>query len=106
MSHQYTTRDQRSSSLLKASFGARVAKVAGVTYQADEDGIVIAWGGSYSAVLYTSSDLQYPQATMIGTYHYTGGTGYAGISGPIKKGQYWQVSPSYTSVFWLPIIYT
>jgi len=87
-----------------ASFGARQVKSVDTVYQADTDGVITCWGSSYSAVIYVSATNP-PDSQFVAQYHFTGGSGYAGMSAIVKQGYYWKVTGVSNCTF-VPISYS
>lgn len=87
------------------SFGNWETKSFNIIYQASTDGIVLAYStGANGIVGYTSNN---PDPTTSPRIANAGGTGeHAGVTMPVKKGDYWKVScgNNCMDVYWIPLI--
>ena len=84
-------------------FGAWASKISNTSYLAASDGFAIGYTASKQSWLKGYTDSSSPPTTVrVGNRSGEGIT--AGITLPVKKGDYWKItSVGTTTVFWLPI---
>ena len=71
--------------------GSPIDRSSGVSYLAETDGFVSAWGGAGSKAIYSDSSAT-PSTVVSQCWAAAGGGDFGWIGAPIKKGNYWSVS--------------
>ena len=86
-------------------FGSWASKSNNTSYEAASDGIVCAFSNAGNTkVVQGYTDASNPPTTerIANKFNNASATGFAGITMPVKKGDYWKVTGAAT-VYWIPL---